>query len=518
MSERFAVNIATLLLAAIVLLLALNFYGWPVNRDITTYATIARELSLGGLLYSEIFDTKPPAIFVTYMIAQSLTQSGALQFFLLQAVPLVVVSVALVRSGPRAGFGLAAGLWAACCWAVLSGDVTLQMEWPNTELYINAAVSLAFLQFLRLGDRSSYITPLTIGLLFGIACLFKTVAIAMAVALGLAHLLCPPRGVTPARAFRELVSMSAAGIAVLGGTTAYFALTGRFGVFKEAMVDAGAAYAGDISDNIFRTITLEPLFETMPIARAAAIAALAAAAAAVVYLDEERRRSWVLLAAYGLSALVAVGMPGRFYAHYFQLLVPSAVPWRRLVRALPLRPVSASEGRGSRRRLQPASLAVGAYESRYYLTAPEVVFRGTYTELYIETRALGRRLGAALADAETVYQWGEETGIYWYSGKRAPASILTYPLFEGPQAPRLREQTGRALRTDPPDLIVAANYAARASMDHPIFQWIAANYRPLAPEIEGEREFFTFYVPLNATDEFVGRALGRSPAPPMPSG
>ena len=50
--------------------LATAFIGWPLNRDITTYATIAQELLQGKQLYVDVWDIKPPAIFVTYMLAQ----------------------------------------------------------------------------------------------------------------------------------------------------------------------------------------------------------------------------------------------------------------------------------------------------------------------------------------------------------------------------------------------------------------------------------------------------------------
>jgi hypothetical protein len=193
-SLRLNTNHVGLLLAALTCLLALNFYGWPLNRDITTYATIAREIGHGKSLYLDFFDIKPPAIFVTYMLVQSFIDDKPLQIFVLQIVPLLTVLIALLKCGPRAGFGMAAGVWAGLVWVALSGDVDLQMPWPNTELFINALVMLAMLLFLTLDGRRSTGTALTIGLLFALACLFKTVAIAMAILMGLAHLLFPPVG------------------------------------------------------------------------------------------------------------------------------------------------------------------------------------------------------------------------------------------------------------------------------------------------------------------------------------
>jgi hypothetical protein len=508
MPARITLNQGALLLAAVIVLLAVNFFGWPVNRDITTYATIARELMLGGSLYDEIFDTKPPAIFVTYMLAQWMFDAGPMQFFVLQLAPSLVVLFALLRCGPQAGFGVPAGLWAGLFWVALSGDVHLQMQSPNTELYINACVALALLQFLRLDGRRRWPTVLSIGVLCAVACLFKTVAIAMAVTIGLAHVLCPPSGGNRKQAMQEVSLMAAGGAAVLGSVFAYFALTGRFAVFKEAMIDAGAAYAGDIGRNIVDGITLSPFTAGQPVLGWAAATLPWLALAGIAGMDRENRRSWVLLGAYAFSALIAVGMPGQFYAHYFQLLVPPlclGIGWLidLLLRRVPVPRLAVHGGFGL------ALAVLATFESRAYLSSPEEIFRDTYAELYVETRALGQRLGGALRDDESVYQWGEETGIYWYSGKRAPASILTYPLLAGPQAPRLQLQSLAALRADPPDLVVAAKYVLESSRGHTVFEWILENYRPLMPDVPGERKFFVFYVPADAEVEFIGRVLGQ---------
>ena len=84
---RLNASYATVLLCLVLGLLGLNFYDWPPNRDITTYATIAQELINGKELYVDVWDFKPPAIFATYMIAQWLISSKPLQILLLISSP-----------------------------------------------------------------------------------------------------------------------------------------------------------------------------------------------------------------------------------------------------------------------------------------------------------------------------------------------------------------------------------------------------------------------------------------------
>ena len=192
MAHRIHLTLAFALLAIALTLLSLHFFDWPPNRDLTTYATIARELRQGETLYVDVWDIKPPAIFLVYGLAQATIESPPLQFFILRLVPSLLVLAALVRAGRDAGFGDVAGVVSGLFWVVLSGDVRYQMHEANTEVFINACVAWAFVLFLRLQVGSALWLSLAIGLLFAVATLFKTVALAIAGLLGVAHLACPP--------------------------------------------------------------------------------------------------------------------------------------------------------------------------------------------------------------------------------------------------------------------------------------------------------------------------------------
>ena len=487
------------------------FIDWPLNRDVTWYATIARELRLGSLLYVDVWDIKPPAIHVTFMLSQSLIPSEAPQIFILDLLPTLVVLTAVVYCARAAGFGWRSGVWSGLFWVAFSNDTLFQAQEPNTEIFINACSSIAFLQFLRLRPNDKTARPLSIGFLFGLACLYKTVAIATAIGLGLTHLLATEAGGRFAERLRQLLLMAAAGTLSLAAVIGYFWITGRFGVFWEAMVDLGPSYAGDIWSNVFAGITFAPIVGENPLLNVLLAVAPWVLMGAIAMLDRERSRSWALLSAYAFGSLIAVALPGRFYAHYFQLLLPplclglgwlvgagESLRWPHLRRAMPV---------------LAGVLLAGVFfqELRVYRSSPAEAVAGTYQELYLETQSLGRRLGSALAADEVLYQWGEESGLYWYSGKRPPAAVLTFGLLSGPQAERLTSQTLQSLSAKPPDLIVAVNYILDSGAGHPVFAWIQSNYTAVRPEMPGERRFFTFYLPNGASTEFTLRALGSAP-------
>ena len=516
MAHRIHLTLAFALLAIALTLLSLHFFDWPPNRDLTTYATIARELRQGETLYVDVWDIKPPAIFLVYGLAQATIESPPLQFFILRLVPSLLVLAALVRAGRDAGFGDVAGVVSGLFWVVLSGDVRYQMHEANTEVFINACVAWAFVLFLRLQVGSALWLPLAIGLLFAVATLFKTVALAIAGLLGVAHLACPPSDVGRAAAIRQLLAMAAGGVAALGLVVLYFAQTDRFEAFREVMVEVGAAYAGDVWANLAEGVTLTPVLG-LPPALGLLVAALGwSSLALLAWQDRQRRRAWILLGAYALGALVAVALPGKFYPHYWQLLMPPmclGLGWL----------TSLFAGHPTRAwRLAPP-LLLGALllllavrGSRDYVASAPERLSGTFGEIHLESQRLGRRLGRAMTAQEVLYQVGEETGLYWFSGKRPTATIGVVQLVQWPQAARLVDLSLQALPADPPALIVVANRLIEGIKGHPVFDWIEANYRPVEPDDPGERKFFTFYVPIAADQEFVRRMLlgGR---PDLPS-
>jgi hypothetical protein len=495
-------------LSVATVLLALTFWGWPLNRDITAYSVVAGELSHGERLYVDAWDVKPPGIYATYLIAQWVISSAELRILLLDVLPTLVVLVALVRAGEAAGFGRMAGVWSGLVWVVLSGDVTFQMHEPNAEIFIVACSSVAFLSVLGLGANSTVARLLWIGVLFALATLYKTVALATAVAVGVAYVVLNLPGTTLPARLRQLAWVAAAGAASLLSVVAYFVVTDRGEALHAAVVTSGAAYAGDLWQNILDALTFRPVIgDRIPLMLVLALGPWATIALLSV-LDRARRRSWLLLGSFAFGSLLAVGLPGRFYAHYFQLLLPPlclGVGWLAGLAG------AARSAEIRRAGVTAMALLVGAlalYESRWYVTPPREALAGTYQELYLETQHLGRRLGEALEPDEVLFQWGEESGLFFYSGKRPPTLIGSFALSSGPFADRLTRRALADLERTPPDLVVVAARFLDGEHPHPVLDWVRDRYEPLPPLIEGERRYFTFFVPNGSTAAFRRRVLG----------
>jgi hypothetical protein len=495
-----------MVLCVLATLLSLRFIDWPVNRDVSSYATIAAELEHGARLYVDVWDIKPPGIYATYLLAQWTIDDRNLQILVLHLVPSLIVLIALFLAADAAGFGRVGSIVAATFWVLLSGDTGLQMQDPNTELFINACCSAAFLMVLRQSRERSWHHAAVIGVLFAIACLFKTVALAIAVAVAVGCLFVRSSAETAASRVRMLVIMALAGAATLAIVTGYFGLTHRIDELREVTIDASRTYAGDLWGNVNRAFTMSRVLgERRLLLTLSIVVAPWLAFTVVAAWDRTRRRSWLLLAAYTLGALVALGLPGQFYRHYFQLLVPPACLVIAGVAALLLPARLEAVRRAPLLVVIVVGLGLAAFETRVYFGSIDAQLEGTYQDRYLQTQRMARRLSAQLRPDEVLYQWGEDSGVYWYSGRRPPASVLTYPLLRGPQAERLSRQSLASLTAHPPALVVASNYMLDDGVGHPVFEWIRAHYVPALPQRDPERRYFTFFVPSGSSADFVAR-------------
>src|SRR5438445_47598 len=126
-------------------------YAEPFERDIATYAVIAREMRQGRPLYSDLWDNKPPLLYLIFAAAQVVAGEGPASIFLMGVARAVVTALALFAAGAL-GTSTDIGLWTAAFWAIVCADLPLQANQPNIEAFLNAALALGFVAFLRGGE------------------------------------------------------------------------------------------------------------------------------------------------------------------------------------------------------------------------------------------------------------------------------------------------------------------------------------------------------------------------------
>lgn len=472
-----------LVLALVLVALRLHFFDWPPNRDVTEYAVTAHELLGGRDLYSDVWNPKPPAVFVSYAIAELCFGYGPGQLFALNLVCGLVLLVGVWAAGSASGHGQVAGLWAAGFWTVVSGNLDLQLDSANTEAFMNACLIWAFVALVATRDEPlSNGRALAVGVVLGWASLYKHVVVTIAIALAIGYVAVPPRGTNRRRAVGQAALLALGGAVCWVATTAYMAATGRLGVLYDTLVTHGLAYAGSVSGNVAAALFKSEVVreaQHFPAPIALGLFGLAGAAAG---LCGKHRRSWLLLGLYGAGAWLAVALPGKNYRHYYQLLLPPAIVAAGWATAS----IASALGNGRFKRVPQFAAALillylGAHEARTYLATPEERLDRVYADRYLAAQELGRRLGSELRPEETFFQFGYETGLYFYS-RRPTSVVLGWTLWREPFAKPLTARTLADLERAPPDVVIVDRSLRERHADHAVLRWIDENY-PLRGEL-----------------------------------
>ncbi|HVN75255.1 MAG TPA: hypothetical protein VMT19_02990 [Thermoanaerobaculaceae bacterium] len=456
----------------------------PLERDICSHAVIAHEMLAGRSLYSDLWDLKPPGNWLAYAAAETIFGYGPREVLWL-GVSAAVLTLLGVFWTVRHVAAPAAGVAAAAVWAAACGDLMLWANQPNSEAFMNAALVWAFALLIGARDEGrDWQRFVGIGALSFAASLCKTVVPAVVAAWCVAHVLAPPGGRarrTVAIAQTAIVAATAAAgwLAVLG----YFALTGRGGLFAEMLFPTGLAYTSSRGGSILTNALAA--FGPRGLANAALSGvwpiAVLFVAAATLGLIFGPRRPWALVAAYAVGAQVAVGLPGRFYHHYFQLLLPAFAVAAGLAWG--------SVADGGRRSLTSALrvaavaallLVAGKQLSDYALPADEWSVR-KYGSQFLLARHLGERLAARLRPDEDVYVWGPDPEIYFYARKSPPSGVIwADDTISGPVGPALMRRTLEALERRTPAVLVINRKDIHPPPGDALLEWLNRTYVSVA--------------------------------------
>jgi hypothetical protein len=424
----------------------LRTYHEPFERDVMTYAVIGHELVLGNRLYSDVLDNKPPVIYGTFGLAELVVGYGPGAIYLVNVTFGVLAMFGLYLAAAQA-HGPPGGLVAALFWLVFSYDIALQGNQPNTELCLNALLSLAFaMAFPRRGVSRSWAA----GAVVALASLYKPIALVLVPLWSITVVWLEAREGRPRSAWRHVAALGTPSVLAWLATLAYFWADDRLDLFTTVMFEFNRDYAGDLGGNLSSAFSpgrlwAEPLRGALP---------LLGLSLAGVALGLRRVEQWMPLAAWFLGAVAMVALPGHWWAHYYQLYLPPLVlgataglaevarrrpPWGPRVRAVLLAGVFAL---GFRSLLGQLALD-GDQTSRH-----------KYGGRFIAVREVSRRASALLRDGETLYMYGIDAGVYFHTRRRPPTQALWINHLTGPLKVPLRHTLRRQLREVRPDLMV----------------------------------------------------------------
>lgn len=481
----FPSTIILILLSALIAFLRFRTYHEPIPCDITLYSSIAHELLNGRMLYSDLWEQKPPATFITYVFAELLTGYGNASIYLLTLVAATVTLLGIFRAGWMLSGQKSTGLMAALLWALISGDIRLEANQPNVEVFINATTVWMFVFFLNLnGQSNKWQTTFLTGILALIATLYKQYLIITVIFLSFAYLMTATEN--RRTAVRQMINLFT--IIFLGWMLffVYFSLTGRFRPTWRALFEFTYYYStswnGAPSNTILRNILVGFLpLNALPNYASFLIPLFLLSFIATAF-NARNGRHWMMFAFLLLATFVNIAVPGKFFAHYYQLWLPPLC-------------IGTSWSFEWLREKIPASLSLflrilcigitGGYEYQWFPLSPLACSRVEFGDFYFYQEPIASFINRILLPGETFYEWNGYPMFYHASGRLLSAGTVTGAiLFDSPMAPELTQNVLHDLTSRKPELVILDEKnppwpVPEIVTQHPVSRFIVAHYFPM---------------------------------------
>ena len=423
--------------------------GLPLERDEGAYGLIASLWLDGALPYRDLFDHKPPLIYLLYMPAVA-AAPGPVALRIWQTC-LFVLQLPLVYLIGRRVYGPYAASLATLLYAITGSAFRLQGLIFNTEQALMLPALVALWALVRGAEDGRVRWPLLYGCCLGIISLIKPTAVP------LLFLLLPAlRAASPWTVARNAALAAAAMLAPWLPVVGYWTSAGALRDLRMALLDYNRVYATESAARWTTSGLVDMLAPLAPLIVCATGSLFSAQSS-----GDTRGRMAVLLWTIAFLGAGLIGL--RPYIHYYYpALAGLALLATPIVMALARQ---AWQARGIRRLVRatgpalllallllpftldnlsligrtPKELATALYgpDGRYYFGAAQDVAR------YIRTTT---------SPHEPIYVWASEPEIYLLADRR-PASryIYDYPLQLLPEA---QAELQHDLTRRPPAIVI----------------------------------------------------------------
>jgi 4-amino-4-deoxy-L-arabinose transferase-like glycosyltransferase len=452
--------------------LRMTFLHEPFERDEGFYAYIGQVILHGDIPYRDAIDIKPPAVFYINAVAISLfgNTSEGIRLFTACYSLFTVVAVFLCASDCR---GERAGLLAALVYGIYSSAPYIHGSSSNTEVFLALPLVLSAWLFLKWLDSGKQRHLVLSGFCGAAAMLIKPVALTLVVLVSI--FLCLHR--SSRNNFRVLVRNQAC----------FFAPALVLAVFV-----IGYFYSHDaLEDFLYWTVQFTgtryrtagfpgPRFLTVVdyLSWELLLPILVATPTAVWLLARGRGVKSVFVVMMLPAACIAVCLPGKFFPHYFLLLLPPLA----ILTGIGLSILMEKVNRMNLFILFSVAfvfLCTVLHEYPLYFDfTPEEISMKKYGPVFKDSVTIARYLKAGTSPGDYIFQWGFEPELYFLAERRSPVSILS-SIFVGwseDPAEACRKMTDGIKRKKPKYIIIQPRWA-KYTGEAEINEILAADYQ-----------------------------------------
>ncbi|PQV65215.1 Dolichyl-phosphate-mannose-protein mannosyltransferase [Abditibacterium utsteinense] len=450
--------------AIVILIRSLTFYE-PYERDLMVYAVTARELLAGRPIYSDLWDIKPPGVYIIYALSQSIVGYNRFSIFFLGVSSAIVTLFGVFQTVKIVTRHSIAALWAAFFWTLICSDIALQANQPNVEVFLNALFVWALFYFIKSSsnlqkdnsdsyslqlEKTDWKWLLVSGSLWGIASLFKQVALTTPFFLSFTLFIFPLSGFNWKKRLLSVAAFVTPILLLWAGVSAYFSATGRWSIFYFTMVDYGRRYA---SSGFRLTSDLTWSEKLFPAYLALLIPTIALSLAGLVVSRHHLSRFWLLLGLCALSIQIAIALPGNFFPHYYQLWLPllciamgfSIAEWKRNTKNQSLVMVTI---------FLVGFVTLGSQWIDWKLTPDQVSIKKYSEDYFVRLPLKAQEINGLLLPNETFYQYGFDPGFYFETKRRSPVGIINIGTPFIPQPLELQNRLLFDLKQKKPEMVI----------------------------------------------------------------
>jgi hypothetical protein len=473
-------------LACLIVIERLALYQRVIYIDNALYGVIGNEVLHGKLLYTEMWDHKPPAIFITYMLAEMIVGYSPHVFYFLAVVSTIVVMIGIYYAAFAGTASWGWSLFAAALWVVLAGDMSIQGLHPNTEVFINLCSVWAFALIVKSRTQSlQWPRFILIGVLFGLASLYKNSAAVVAPLISLAYIATASGGIHGRlRALLQFAIVAVVGAVMWAMTIGYFAFFNRFQDFYATFL-FNRYYAGD---NMLANLTAPLRGEIEWVHNTAEVLVLIVGVGCLLGILKAPRK-WLLMVMFCVAAWVQIALPGQAIDHYYQLWLPPLIVGTAWAFDLLNTFV--------KRRAAWLPLALGVTLLAFLFCQQLPRYRASFAQEWRQGLSVEEKVAAKvnqlLAPDESFYAY-DKPALYIYTRRRPPSGVfLVKHLRDGPTAAMLSVRAAAELARAHPEIVVfAKDHLEEERFDHPIRSSLLAEYALLPTALDTDA--YTIFV------------------------
>jgi 4-amino-4-deoxy-L-arabinose transferase-like glycosyltransferase len=475
-SNALLISLALVAILGLTLLLRMNFWDQPLQMDEGVYSYIGWGMFDGLVPYKDVFDHKPPGIYMLYAVAFLLLGPTALSVKVFGTIYTLGTVLAVFQVARKLA-GNAAGCLAALLYAIFSTGPNIQGGSVNTEVFMVLPYTLAAYSFLKVvetGRRDGYFFA---GLWTGLACTIKQVAVVNLLWVA-GYLLVR---MWRAKEWDLRARVVTDGLWVLVGAVLpwipfvlYFYVKGALKEFYFWQVGFNLGYINIGYQNFpnflifldrFREVLTENsllwLFALAGIGWGRQELSIGLRRGQNAESSSSKPMAWALMATWPAFSLLGVALGGRFFEHYFIQMIPSLAVLGGVGLQVLIHKIRSLGVDVLKRPAVPILAGVFAWafvafimtEGPYYFkyNGDQISYHQYKTPLFSVTRFIGKYLGERTQSDDLIYVWRWDPEINFYALRKSPSPYLIH----WEQEETSYHITMECLRRAPPEYIVA---------------------------------------------------------------